>query len=126
MVNHAIKIINVAHLGILLLLLSGCSLFSSSGEVEPPQVLPKVHNPALSAKLQWTRKVGEPTEDPWIYPNFALDGDFLYVSDVKGHILKLGKKRGGVIWKKNLKINISSGIGVASEVVLFGTLKGKL
>ncbi|MBP7959018.1 MAG: outer membrane protein assembly factor BamB [Thiopseudomonas sp.] len=105
----------------LALFVVGCS--SSSKKELPPQALEKF-TAEIELKKEWSASVGAGQGKLWNSLTPAVDGDRLYVTDVKGRVSALDRFTGKALWTRKLKINVSGGVGAGSGLVLLGTLNG--
>ncbi|MDY0250363.1 MAG: outer membrane protein assembly factor BamB [Pseudomonas sp.] len=105
----------------LALLAVGCS--STSKKDLPPQALEKF-TAEIELKKEWSTSVGAGQGKLWNTLTPAVDGDRLFVTDVKGRVSALDRFTGKALWTRKLKINVSGGVGAGSGLVLLGTLNG--
>lgn len=103
--------------------LSACSLFSRNEDTLEPNPLPDIKETVKTVEV-WGRNVGNGQGEVWLKLEPAIDGDTLYVADVKGLVMAMDSHDGKVLWKKNLDVQISGGVTAAEGLVIVGTLDG--
>lgn len=99
----------------------GCS--SSSKKELPPQALEKITT-EIELNKEWSISVGAGQGKLWNTLTPAVDGDYVYVTDVNGRVSALDRFSGKALWTRKLKLNVSGGVGAGSGLVLLGTLNG--
>ncbi len=99
----------------------GCS--SSSKKELPPQALEKITT-EIELNKEWSVSVGAGQGKLWNTLTPAVDGDYVYVTDVNGRVSALDRFSGKALWTRKLKLNVSGGVGAGSGLVLLGTLNG--
>ncbi len=108
---------------VLALFAVGCS--STSKKELKPQALEKITT-EVELKKEWSKSVGAGQGKLWNTLTPAVDGDQLFVSDVKGRVSAVDRFTGKTIWTRKLKLNVSGGVGAGSGMVLLGTLNGEV
>lgn len=106
---------------ITLLSLSACSLFKE--KVETPEKLMK-HAGNVELKTRWKKTVGDGLGELYQIVKPAITLDTVFANDVYGHIYAFDRETGKEKWQKNLKIPVSSGVGLGGDVLYIGTLEG--
>ncbi len=106
----------------LALLTVGCSSSSSKKELKP-QALEKIIS-EVELKKEWSTSIGKGQGRLWNNLTPAVDGDYLFVSDINGRVSALNRFTGKTIWTRKLKLDVSGGVGVGSGMVILGTLGG--
>ncbi|ACO80162.1 YfgL-like phosphoquinolipoprotein kinase [Azotobacter vinelandii CA] len=107
--------------------LAGCSIanwFNSSKE-QPPAPLQKFKE-EVRLHEEWSRSIGEGQGKTYNLLVPAVEGDTLFVADVGGQVMALDRFSGKVIWRKNLDVPVSGGVGAGYGQVLLGTLQGEV
>ncbi len=115
----------------LLLLLSGCGSSGDSIEwgvyQEPiqPQELPK---PTGEKEIQvlWKKSLGAGAEHGYSILRPAYGNDGIYAASRDGRVFKLAFDSGAVIWQRDLKANIFSGVGVGDSIATVALDNGKV
>lgn len=105
------------------LFVAGCS--SASKKELKPQPLEKI-TAEIELKKEWSTSVGAGQGKQWNTLTPAVDGDVLFVTDVKGRVSALDRFTGKALWTRKLKLDVSGGVGVGSGMVLLGTLDGNV
>ena len=106
---------------VLALFAVGCS--SASKKELKPQALEKI-TAEVQLKKEWSTSTGAGQGKLWNSLTPAVDGDLLFVTDVKGRISALDRFTGKTQWTRKLKLDVSGGVGAGSGMVLLGTLSG--
>ncbi|TWI55441.1 Beta-barrel assembly machine subunit BamB [Pseudomonas duriflava] len=101
----------------------GCS--SSKTKELPPAELQEFTS-EVQLKEQWSRSIGEGQGETYNQLTPAVDGQSLYVTDSEGLVMALNRESGDVIWKKELDVPVSGGVGAGYGLVLLGTLRGEV
>ncbi len=105
-----------------------CALFAACSST------PKSSDPApltdfsqsKELKKVWSYSLGDGQGNAYYRIAPAIDGDEIFVASVDGGVASLNKKTGKKLWKKNHKLNISGGVGVASTQLYVGTADGEV
>lgn len=105
----------------LTLLAVGCS--SNSKKELPPAELTDFKEEVRLEK-QWSRSVGDGQGDLYELLQPAVDGSSIYAASAEGRVMAMQRENGDVIWKQDLDLPVSGGVGVGGGLVLVGTLKG--
>ncbi len=104
-------------------LAAGCS--SKSTKELPPAELPKFTE-EVHLEKQWSRSVGDGQGKEWNQLELAAEGSMLYAADVNGLVMAMNRETGKVLWKQELDLPVSGGVGAGYGLVLLGTLKGEV
>ena len=107
---------------VLALFAVGCS--STSKKELKPQALEKI-TAEVELKKEWSTSTGAGQGKLWNALTPAVDGDLVFVTDVKGRVSALDRFTGKNQWTRKLKLDVSGGIGAGSGMVLLGTLSGE-
>ncbi len=106
---------SVVTLGLLSGVLSGCGFWGGTSEIEPTPLV------SITAEKQvetlWSTDVGSGYGD--LYHQFvpAVDGKAIYAANRDGVVVALDRESGRQLWKQDLDLTLSGGIGAG-----FGTL----
>ncbi len=106
---------------VLALFAVGCS--STSKKELKPQALEKI-TAEVELKKEWSTSTGAGQGKLWNALTPAVDGDLVFVTDVKGRVSALDRFTGKTKWTRKLKLDVSGGVGAGSGMVLLGTLSG--
>ncbi len=106
---------------VLALFAVGCS--STSKKELKPQALEKI-TAEVELKKEWSTSIGAGQGKLWNALTPAVDGDLVFVTDVKGRVSALDRFTGKTKWTRKLKLDVSGGVGAGSGMVLLGTLSG--
>ncbi len=115
----------------ILLLMAIFALLSCGGvfkrgekqERPPTPVLPEIQA-SVRLSQAWTFDAGSARGDSGVLLTPALDADTVFSADRKGRVYAHGLIDGKRKWMKNLKTEISGGVGSGDGLVLVGTSKG--
>ncbi len=98
------------------MLVFGCS------STPPLPGLPEIAKP-IDTKVLWEVRVGR-GQDFDLVP--AVVGNALYAAAHNGTLVRLEAKTGNEIWRTEIKGKISAGVGANAELVVAGTLNGRV
>lgn len=108
---------------VLALFAVGCS--STSKKELKPQALEKI-TAEVELKKEWSTSTGAGQGKLWNALTPAVDGDLVFVTDVKGRVSAFDRFTGKTKWTRKLKLDVSGGVGAGSGMVLVGTLNGDI
>ncbi|KAF1056897.1 MAG: Outer membrane protein assembly factor BamB [Pseudomonas delhiensis] len=111
------------HVALLALTLMAVGCSSNSKKELPPAELTDI-KVEVSLKEQWSRSVGDGQGDLYELLEPAVDGSSIFAASAEGRVMAMQRESGDVLWKKDLDVPISGGVGVGNGLVLVGTLKG--
>ena len=106
----------------LALVLGGCSWFGGP-EVELPAALVEFE-PVASITEVWSVDIGTGPDRQFLRLTPARHGDTLYVVDIKGRVRALVQDTGKQLWRTDLDLAISGGVGFGDDLVLVASRKG--
>lgn len=114
-------------IGLLLVVsvLSGCSLFGSKDNSEPPAELKDFDKRVELHKL-WSRSTGEGTDEQLVKLRPTVEGDRIYVADRNGAVSAYELDSGKLLWRNKTSLVMSAGAGVGDGLVLAGSSEGRL
>jgi len=112
----------IAWLGLVALVLAGCS---SVPESERPAPLP-AYNKDVSAKASWSHKLGAWKDAPEgrVRP-VVVDGKLMVV-DGLDWLRAYDSRHGKLLWERRTGLDITGGIGVTADALLVGTRWGQI
>ena len=115
----------------LVLALSGCSTvsgwFSSDGDDEENEPAPLVDIvEEVRIKRLWSVGVGDGQGDGFYHLRPALEDGRIYAAGADGIVVALDSEDGDRIWRQDLDLEISGGVGVGANMVLVGTNDGEV
>ena len=136
-------IIRVLIIGILPILIAGCSLLEEkpeeSANIETkeekedqsknsePSKLKKNFSSSLTVKTLWKKKLGSGLDDYYLKLRPNIEGENLYITDRDGYLLNVDLKSGKLHWKvKDKNVEYTSPAGLGDGMVLVGTGDGRL
>src|SRR5438477_5443415 len=102
------------------LVLSGCSLFSSKKPSNPPAALVEF-KPAVTVRTAWTASVGS-AETYAFAP--AVSGTSVYAAAADGTINRLNAATGASVWRINAGMKLTAGVGTDGFIVAVAGEKG--
>ena len=105
----------------LAVLAAGCS--SNSKKELPPAELPKFEA-EVSFKKVWSQSIGDGQGETYNMLVPVVEGERIFVADVKGQVYALDRESGKTLWRNKLKTDVSGAVGAGYGLVLVGTLKG--
>ena len=108
----------------LLLLLTGCSLFTGKDNADPPSELVELE-PELRIESLWDKSF-EGTEGAQLKLAPAFDGGILYLAEPSGDVFALDPQTGKRLWSAETDSLLSGGPGVGEGLVALGTSEAEL
>jgi len=108
----------------LLLLLVGCSAFSSKDNAEPPAELVDLKS-SLNIKTLWSKSLQGPDGAFLRIAPVIADGR-LYIAEPSGTVYALDAETGKELWSVDLDVPISGGPGVRDGLLAVGTQEAEL
>jgi len=106
----------------LTLLLTSCSWFGSA-EVDAPAAL-AVFKPEVAVTELWSVSTGTGPGHHYLKLAPVLHGNTIYVVDTKGRVRALAQDSGKELWRTNLDLEVTGGVGFGDDLVLVATRKG--
>ncbi|RDE23016.1 outer membrane protein assembly factor BamB [Motiliproteus coralliicola] len=113
-------------LGLLLLVafLSGCGLWSSEEEIEPAELESIVSE--YQFKKLWSTQVGSGLGEKYHQLQPALLSSRIFAVDHEGTVVAVERDSGKLVWKQELELPISGGVGIGNGRVLVSAYDGQL
>lgn len=108
---------------ILTSLISACS--STDEKQLEPSPLPEFTEKA-SLHEEWSRSVGNGQGAFYNRLTPAIEGKYIYASDISGEVMAMDRFSGEKLWETDLKHPVSGAISVHDTLVFVGTLKGEV
>jgi outer membrane protein assembly factor BamB len=119
------KYLSIAAAVLSLVMMQGCGGVEKEEKVKPAELI-KLKD-QMKIKRKWTYHIGDQGDDKlYSLMRPVIDGDAVYLANVRGDIAAVDKERGKRLWKVDLKRQLSSAVGAGAGVVLVGTLNGEL
>lgn len=109
---------------LLLLVLTGCSAFSSKDNADPPAELVDLET-QLKVRTLWSKSI-EGSEGAFLKIVPALEGERLYIAEPSGEVIALEAQTGKELWSVDLEVPISGGPGVNDGLLAVGTQEAEL
>lgn len=113
----------LALLAAITLLNSGCSWFSRVEPAVDISELTELASP-LASRVNWSRDVGEGTDEEGVRLVVSLDGSTVYVANYGGTILALNSQSGSTVWSQDAGIDLAGGPGAGNGLVIAGSTEG--
>ena len=108
----------------LLLLLTGCSLFTGKDNAAPPSELIELQS-ELRIESLWEKGFeGSGNAQLKLMP--AYDGDILYLAEPSGDVFALDPKTGKTLWSAETNSPLSGGPGAGEGLLALGTSEAEL
>ena len=107
---------------VLTLLLASCSWFGDE-PVEVPATLVDFKPAAVVTEL-WSVNTGTGPDRQYLKLAPVLHGGTIYVVDTKGHVRALAQDSGKELWRTDLELEITGGVGFGDDLVLMASRKG--
>ena len=109
---------------LLVVLVSGCSLFSRFREDPGPKMaaLPELKS-TLAVRTLWTVNLGR-RADAALSP--AVAGGSVFAAAADGTVVRLDAASGRELWRVNTGERISGGVGASDDLVVVGTGEGQV
>lgn len=99
--------------------------FTRDKEVNPPTELTPI-NKTLEIKQLWSHKVGDGADKSGIKLQPLVTAGKVIAADYQGKVMAFDAVDGTEIWKQNLKVKVSGGVGGGEGLVLLGTSEAQL
>lgn len=101
--------------------LSACSLFDEKegGPAPLGDITQRVE-----IKSRWSANVGSGLSSTYRIIAPVVDADTVYANDYKGRVYAFDKDSGDRKWRKNLKLDVAAGVGLAGNIVFIASLNG--
>jgi outer membrane protein assembly factor BamB len=80
----------------------------------------------LASRVNWSRDIGEGTDEEGVRLVVSLDGSTLYAANYGGTILALNSQTGSTIWSKDAGIELAGGPGASNGLVIVGSTEGEV
>lgn len=107
---------------------SGCSTVSgwfSDDDEDPTAPVELVDiEPAVNIKKLWSTSVGNGQGKGLYRISPALDGSNLYAASSDGRVVALNRQSGKTLWREDLDIALSGGVGTYNDSLLLGSAEG--
>lgn len=116
------KLFRVLAAGVLVASVSGCSLWSSSDEVEPNELVD--FESERSVDVVWSARVGSGFGEKYHQFAPASDGVRIYANDAEGTVAAFDLATGKKVWEVELEMALGSGIGVGPSTAVVVTESG--
>jgi len=110
---------------LILVVLSGCSLFGDDDNSEPPAKLESFEKQVRLVSL-WSRDTGEGTREQRVNLVPAVYRERVYAADRSGAVLAYELDSGKQVWRSKTGLAISAGAGVGDGLVLVGSSEAEL
>ena len=109
---------------LMLILLSGCSMFAAKDNADPPAELLEFES-SLEVETLWDISVAG-SDEKFLAIRPVVQGGKLFLADPEGQVLAVDLANGKVIWRKETDAELSGGPGLVGEVVLVGAGEAEL
>lgn len=116
------KLFRVLAAGVLVASVSGCSLWSSSDEVEPNELVD--FESERSVDVVWSARVGSGFGEKYHQFAPASDGVRIYANDAQGTVAAFDLATGKEIWEVELDVALGAGTGVGPSMAVVVTESG--
>ncbi|MDA9687364.1 outer membrane protein assembly factor BamB [bacterium] len=108
------------------MLIGGCSIFSGDDDAAiTPAELVKFKQ-QVTIKREWSAKVGSGNQDFRNSLRPTADTERVYAADHEGTVTALNISNGKKVWKVELDVQVSGGVGYGAGLVMIGTIEGKV
>lgn len=101
--------------------ISSCSFFKE--KVEQPQLLTELSE-NIAVKERWKQRVGKGLGELYHLVEPAISIDTVFANDIEGRVYAFDRQTGEEKWAVNLNVDMSSGVGLGSNILLLGSLDG--
>jgi outer membrane protein assembly factor BamB len=103
------------------LLLIGCA-----GSKEPKPAPLVGFQPTLNIQKQWVTTIGKGTDSSYLQLTPVIVNGKIFANSGDGEIVALGTQTGRKIWKIKTKLNLTSGLAAAGNLIFVGTDEGQI
>jgi outer membrane protein assembly factor BamB len=108
-----------------ILLVSGCSWFSSDEASKPAKLVSFKQTTKLVH--QWSNHIGDQgDEELYIRLTPVMDGDVIYAATAKGKVMAISREKGNDLWNIKTHEFLISAVGAGEGLVFVGTANGVL
>lgn len=107
-----------------LLLLPGCGIFSDDDEdLTAPVELPDIEQTVRIKKL-WSTGLGDGQGEGLYRIRPVMSGDTIWAASADGLVRALDRQRGKTLWKADLDMSLSGGVGLHDDALFLGNSEG--
>ncbi len=117
------RLLPLSLIGLSVLLLTGCGLWSGDEEIEPASLV-DISDEYEVDKL-WSAQIGEGSGDKYLQLAPAVTEQAVYAVDHEGSVYAIDRLNGDRIWKTELGLAISGGIGAGGGLVVATSFDGQ-
>ncbi|MBF0444166.1 MAG: outer membrane protein assembly factor BamB [Magnetococcales bacterium] len=108
-----------------LLLLTGCS--SSGNDEDIVSFVEPKPGRTVGLKKEWSRSVEGTPKEYMNHPRqIAVTQEDVFVGTYGGQVVRVDKKRGKIVWQKNIGSEVVGGVAVWEDLVFAGSVAGKM
>jgi outer membrane protein assembly factor BamB len=111
-------------IGVTASVLSGCSLWGGSDEIEPSPLVDFTAEKQFAVK--WSAQIGDGPGDAYHQMTPAVTNDRVYASDQDGLVVAIDKANGKSLWKTDLDVALTAGVGAGAGRVVVVGLSGEV
>ena len=106
------------------LFLSGCSIFDDDDEDPTAPVPLESIEEKVKIKRLWSTGIGDGQGEGLYRIRPAMDSSTLYAASSDGLVRALDRERGKTLWKQDLEMSLSGGVGLYEDTLLLGNSEG--
>lgn len=114
----------IIHFSVIVLFTIFIAACSSSDNTEKPAALVEF-TPKIQLEKVWSTSV-QGTDDDYVDLHIGHQDNLLYTVGHDGKVYAINASNGDTVWKKQLYVQVTSGVSVAHNVLLVGTAGGSL
>lgn len=111
-------------IGLTASVLSGCSLWGGSDEIEPSPLVDFTAEKKFAVK--WSVQIGDGPGDAYHQMTPGVTSDRVYASDQDGLVVAIDKANGKSLWKTDLDVALTAGVGAGAGRVVVVGLSGEV
>jgi outer membrane protein assembly factor BamB len=111
-------------LGLSMAAIAGCSWFGGESGETPAELVS--FEPTARVTELWSLDTGSGPDEKYVRLTPAQGDDTLYACDTRGRVRALDRSTGKERWLAELKLDVTSGVGVGDGLVLVATRKGEV
>ena len=123
--SRARSLLKASIVGLIALMLSACSIFSSDESGPKPSPLP-AFTPKVKVTEAWSQNIGNGQGGIWLDIHPAISGNTIYAASHSGDVSAFERDTGKQLWSKKLDVKITGGVSASEGLVVLGTSSGKI
>lgn len=108
---------------VLILSLTGCGLWDTDEEIEPAELVDITEEYDLDR--QWSVQIGAGSGEKYLQLTPAFTEKQVFAVDHEGKVYAIDLQSGDTLWRKELELSVSGGVGAGDGVVVATSFNGQ-